>query len=233
MSRPTPITLRLCRPPPPVTVARAIAGVVVVACEAPWPPSLPLHRSGADLFDELVLDAVEHLETHWASSLSRSSSRWSRPLLTRSRRPTGTRSRWRGWTRRPGGVGAGSATTDRALPPADTRFPYRADRPAFGTNVGRSRSDSLGAWTRPSAGGLRPQFTHISTSRWERGSCTPSRSPAALGLAPGRSSARCVDRHNWDTAPTVGAEPSRRASRRAGAAGHRRRAVLRPHPPTP
>jgi len=33
------------------------------------PPSLPLHRSGADRFDELVLDAVEHLETRWGSQL--------------------------------------------------------------------------------------------------------------------------------------------------------------------
>jgi predicted Zn-dependent protease with MMP-like domain len=33
------------------------------------PRSVPLHRSAADRFDELVLDAVEHLETRWGPQL--------------------------------------------------------------------------------------------------------------------------------------------------------------------
>lgn len=33
------------------------------------PRSVPLHRSPADRFDELVLDAVEHLEGRWAEQL--------------------------------------------------------------------------------------------------------------------------------------------------------------------
>lgn len=33
------------------------------------PPSLPLRRSKADTFDELVLDAVEHLDRRWATQL--------------------------------------------------------------------------------------------------------------------------------------------------------------------
>ncbi|HVV31301.1 MAG TPA: metallopeptidase family protein [Mycobacteriales bacterium] len=33
-------------------------------------PDLPLSRSRADAFDELVLDAVEHLERRWATELA-------------------------------------------------------------------------------------------------------------------------------------------------------------------
>lgn len=34
------------------------------------PPQVPLRRSKADRFDELVLDAVEHLEVRWADALA-------------------------------------------------------------------------------------------------------------------------------------------------------------------
>jgi hypothetical protein len=34
------------------------------------PPQLPLSRSRSEIFDDLVLDAVEDLELHWASELS-------------------------------------------------------------------------------------------------------------------------------------------------------------------
>lgn len=34
------------------------------------PPQVPLHRSRADRFDELVLDAVEHLEVRWGAQLA-------------------------------------------------------------------------------------------------------------------------------------------------------------------
>lgn len=34
------------------------------------PRGLPLARTGAELFDDLVLDAVEHLESRWAAQLS-------------------------------------------------------------------------------------------------------------------------------------------------------------------
>jgi predicted Zn-dependent protease with MMP-like domain len=34
------------------------------------PPSLPLSRSRAEAFDDLVLDAVEHLEDGWARELA-------------------------------------------------------------------------------------------------------------------------------------------------------------------
>lgn len=33
------------------------------------PPDLPLRRSKADAFDELVLDAVEHLDRRWSAEL--------------------------------------------------------------------------------------------------------------------------------------------------------------------
>ena len=33
------------------------------------PPHLPLSRTPAERFDDLVLDAVEHLEEHWADEL--------------------------------------------------------------------------------------------------------------------------------------------------------------------
>ncbi|HEX7354317.1 MAG TPA: metallopeptidase family protein [Mycobacteriales bacterium] len=33
------------------------------------PPDLPLRRSKADAFDELVLDAVEHLDVRWSAEL--------------------------------------------------------------------------------------------------------------------------------------------------------------------
>lgn len=34
------------------------------------PPHLPLSRTPAERFDDLVLDAVEHLEEHWADELA-------------------------------------------------------------------------------------------------------------------------------------------------------------------
>ena len=34
------------------------------------PPSVPLAKSKAEMFDELVLDAVEHLEVRWESALA-------------------------------------------------------------------------------------------------------------------------------------------------------------------
>jgi predicted Zn-dependent protease with MMP-like domain len=34
------------------------------------PPHLPISRTPAERFDDLVLDAVEHLEEHWAEELS-------------------------------------------------------------------------------------------------------------------------------------------------------------------
>jgi len=35
------------------------------------PPDVPLRRSKADAFDEIVLDAIEHLELRWADHLDR------------------------------------------------------------------------------------------------------------------------------------------------------------------
>lgn len=35
------------------------------------PPEVPLRRSKADAFDEIVLDAIEHLEMRWAEQLDR------------------------------------------------------------------------------------------------------------------------------------------------------------------
>jgi predicted Zn-dependent protease with MMP-like domain len=35
------------------------------------PPHLPLSRTPAERFDDLVLDAVEHLEEHWSGELSK------------------------------------------------------------------------------------------------------------------------------------------------------------------
>lgn len=34
------------------------------------PPGVPLHRTRRDAFDDLVLDAVEELEEHWAAELA-------------------------------------------------------------------------------------------------------------------------------------------------------------------
>lgn len=34
------------------------------------PPEVPLHRTPAEIFDDLVMDAVEELEEHWASELA-------------------------------------------------------------------------------------------------------------------------------------------------------------------
>ena len=34
------------------------------------PPTVPLARSRAEQFDDLVLDAVEHLERHWSGELA-------------------------------------------------------------------------------------------------------------------------------------------------------------------
>ena len=35
------------------------------------PPHLPISRTPAERFDDLVLDAVEHLEEHWADELEK------------------------------------------------------------------------------------------------------------------------------------------------------------------
>jgi predicted Zn-dependent protease with MMP-like domain len=35
------------------------------------PPHLPISRTPAERFDDLVLDAVEHLEEHWADELAK------------------------------------------------------------------------------------------------------------------------------------------------------------------
>ena len=34
------------------------------------PPGVPLHRSPAEVFDDLVMDAVDELEEHWAAELA-------------------------------------------------------------------------------------------------------------------------------------------------------------------
>ena len=34
------------------------------------PPEVPLHRTPAEVFDDLVMDAVEELEEHWANELA-------------------------------------------------------------------------------------------------------------------------------------------------------------------
>jgi hypothetical protein len=34
------------------------------------PPEVPLYRTPAEVFDDLVMDAVEELEEHWASELA-------------------------------------------------------------------------------------------------------------------------------------------------------------------